>query len=355
MCNTPEEIRHTTSGSFTKRRDKIKSSSFEILSQKLVSEFYDKYDYKKYNGYRLIAIDGSVYTLPRTKETIKEFGDNVLSDSKKWIKAQVSHAADVLNNICVDQKIASYKTSEKTLLLEHLSNLCSDDLLLFDRGYYSFEVLKKLSDRNNKFCFRVKRKACKIITCFADSDDIDIETTINHEGECCHVRLTKVKLKGGEIEYLLTNLFDQKVFTTSELKILYHLRWGVEEQFKDFKHAIAIENFTGKKVNSVYQEFYGNSIYYNICMMTCTASVNKKLKRIKRKHKYKANKRSILAQMKLCVVRIFKNVSNLHEIALSIINNLVSEAVPIRNNRSYKREVTYKAKKKWSRNTNPIS
>ena len=47
-------------------------------------------------------------------------------------------------------------------------------------------------------------------------------------------------------------------------------------------------------------------------------------------------------------------VSNLHEIKLSIINNLVSEAVPIRNKGYDQRGVTCKAKKKRSRNTNPV-
>jgi hypothetical protein len=36
----------------------------------------------------------------------------------------------------------------------------------------------------------------------------------------------KVKLSTGEDEILLTNLFDQEVYTLDDLKELYALRWG---------------------------------------------------------------------------------------------------------------------------------
>lgn len=60
----------------------------------------------------MAAIVGSVYTFPRTPVTIKEFGDNVLSDAGKWIKTQVSFATDALNNICMDITIGAYKVAE---------------------------------------------------------------------------------------------------------------------------------------------------------------------------------------------------------------------------------------------------
>lgn len=79
----------------------------------LTKFYYANFNFKKYYGLRLIAIDGSVYTLPRNKKTIATFGENVLSDNRKSIKAQVTFAADVLNNICVAATIGAYKESEQ--------------------------------------------------------------------------------------------------------------------------------------------------------------------------------------------------------------------------------------------------
>lgn len=42
------------------------------------------------------------------------------------------------------------------------------------------------------------------------------------------VRMVKVLLDTGETEVLITNLYDTSLYTTEELKEVYHLRWGIE-------------------------------------------------------------------------------------------------------------------------------
>ncbi|MEZ5059652.1 MAG: hypothetical protein R2879_21685 [Saprospiraceae bacterium] len=59
----------------------------------------------------------------RNKETIKAFGDNVLSKGKTWVKAQISYATDVLNNICLDATINPYKTDERNLAKKSFKRL----------------------------------------------------------------------------------------------------------------------------------------------------------------------------------------------------------------------------------------
>jgi hypothetical protein len=39
-------------------------------------------------------------------------------------------------------------------------------------------------------------------------------------------------------------------------KELYYLRWGIEENYKRLKQWVEIENFSGKSVLSIQQDFY---------------------------------------------------------------------------------------------------
>jgi hypothetical protein len=69
------------------------------------------------------------------------------------------------------------------------------------------------------------------------------------------LRLVRVELDS-EVEVLITNLLDNERYPARGFKALYHLRWGVEENYKRLKMWVELENFTGKSVLSVKQDFY---------------------------------------------------------------------------------------------------
>lgn len=344
LYQIPEEVRRATSSSLTQCRAKINFSAFENATEQLTNFFYKNYYFKKYYGYRLIAIDGSVYTLPRTKETIATFGENVLSNNRKWIKAQVSFAADVLNNVCVGGVIGPYKQSEASQAFTLFDQLGDGNLYLFDRGYFGRSFLKKVVETGCQFCFRLQRNACKEVIEFIKSNKVDCIEYIKVEGERISVRLTKVILDSGEEEFLMTSLLDQENFSPRKLKALYHLRWGVEEQFKDMKYAICVENFIGKSPNSIKQEFFANILTYNISMMLCKPAIDRMSNKKKKKRKYKTNKRALLAKVKQCFVNLFYDIMNLGDRIEAIIKTVAKESVPIRENRKYNRGKTAKVK-----------
>lgn len=344
LHKVPEEIRQATASSFTQRRAKILFAAFADVADELANYFYSNFNYKKYYGYRLIAIDGSVYTLPRTMETIAEFGENVLSGSRKWIKAQVSFAADVLNNICAAATIGPYKQAEGLQALALMGKLGKGNLYLFDRGYFGRLFLRDVVNTGCQFCFRLQKNACREVVAFINSSKKDCIEYIEVEGERVKVRLTKVLLDTGEEECLMTSLFDTTTFTPKRLKALYHLRWGVEEQYKDMKYAICIENFIGKSPNSIKQEFYANILTYNLSMMLCKSIIDRMSNKKKKKRKYKTNKRALLAKIKQCFVSLFFTAKNVLETLGNIVTTVSKESVPIRENRKYERGKTAKAK-----------
>lgn len=342
-----KKLRFATVSSFCQQRIKISFKAFYQAIFELNRYYYSNFEYKTYHGFRLLAIDGSVYTLPSSKELIQEFGVNLFSSQQKWLKGQVSLAFDVLNNVCVDAKLAAYKVSERQQAIEHIEALDGNNLFLFDRGYFSKDILANLHKLNFQYCFRVSKNAHRAIVDFRKTEQKDIITTLKHDGYSIDVRLVKIKLKTGEIEILLTSLLNQNMFSRSELKKLYHMRWKVEEAYKDFKHALTSENFTGKKVNSVKQEFYARILMYNISMMTCKDGIDKLANKTSKKHNYQTNKRALLGLIKLEGTQIFFCDMETMKIKIkNIIKLAAQEAIPIRLDRQYNRLSTYKTKKK---------
>jgi len=356
IFNLPDAIRKVSASAFTQCRDKILFTAFLDVHRNLISYYYKHFRINKFHGYRLIAIDGSTFTLPKTKDMITEFGENVLSEHGKWLKAKVSFAADVLNNICVEAQIGAYKSSETAQAKDLINQLGNNNLYLFDRGYFTWDFFEHVVESGCQYCFRVKRNACQDVISFVRNQHknkwIDITTP---SGLMVKVRLAKVLLPTGEEEYLLTSLLDEKQFSLNKLKHLYHLRWGVEEQFKDIKHAISMENFTGKKVNSVKQEFYANILTYNLAMMMCKPIIDRQIrKNMKRTYNYKTNKRALLAKIKQCFVSLFYYPNIVLDTLNQLIKAVTLESVPIRKGRRYKRSKTYKAKLKFTRAYTPV-
>ena len=72
--------------------------------------------------------------------------------------------------------------------------------------------------------------------------------------EAIKIRLIKVPLDNGEMEALATSLLDAVRYPQEAFKSLYTLRWAVKEENE--KLWLEFENFSGKSVESVYQDLY---------------------------------------------------------------------------------------------------
>jgi hypothetical protein len=70
-------------------------------------------------------------------------------------------------------------------------------------------------------------------------------------------------LDTGEIEVLATSLI-APLIQRREFKTLYFLRWGVEGFFNLTKGRLNLENFTGKSVESVKQDYWSTIFITNV-------------------------------------------------------------------------------------------
>jgi hypothetical protein len=262
---------------------------------------------------------------------------------------------DVLNNIVIDSSINPNKTSERECVVNHLSQAGKNDLVLYDRGYVGFWVYALHVKHNHHFCMRAKTNQSLIVKDFIKSKKKEAIVTFHPNKssiETCKkkglpikplsLRLVRVDLPN-EVEVLITDLTDESKYDASIFKSLYHMRWGVEDNYKRLKQWAEIENFSGKSALSVLQDFYAKIVSTNITALMVMSSqkiVSKKTGC--HKLKYQINFAHALSKMKHHLVYLIrhahKNITcNIKQIVLYISQSI--EAV--RNGRSAPRNVKH--------------
>lgn len=248
--------------SFSTARKKIKVSAFievfklsvDVLSQSCKSTWH---------GFLVFAIDGTKIALPQDEVLLDHYGGTGANASSPT--AQGSILYDILNDIVYDAFIKPLSTDERTLAIMHIKNAFgtrSDKkvLIIFDRGYPSFELIKILEDMGIKYLMRVKTKFNNDIDAQKESDGY---VRLEKDGEFLDVRVVKFTLDSGELEMLITNVDDGRLGVNA-FKKLYFLRWPVETKYDLVKNKLQLENFTSLTIEGVEQDFYAVMYLTNV-------------------------------------------------------------------------------------------
>jgi len=79
--------------------------------------------------------------------------------------------------------------------------------------------------------------------------------TFTYNGKAYQVRVFNITLDSGEKEILVTNLRG-KYLKRREAGELYFRRWGIETKFRSLKSKLELENMSGRRPVTVYQDFW---------------------------------------------------------------------------------------------------
>lgn len=281
LSNSEFNIRQVTKGAFSQARAKLNPWAFQRLNQIATDTFYAEAEYHTWQGFRLLAVDGTRLVLPNHPTIIDHFGQHQFgpnADSPKSL-ALASVLYDVLNLISIDGQIDRYDSDERTLLLQHMDKLKKGDLLLLDRGYPCFWLLFLLQAKGIAFCVRLKENWWTQVNSFTKSDlqeqlvwfdlpkkDLDkLAEYPLYQHRRIQCRLVKVVLETGETEVLCTSLLDSNAYPVAVFGPLYHYRWQEEEAYKLFKCRAEVENFSGKTALAIQQDFFAKLFLMTLC------------------------------------------------------------------------------------------
>ena len=337
-----------TKSAFSQSRIKLKPEAFVDLNDTLVKGFYKDDDFDTWKGYRIVAIDGSTMNLPYSEEIVDYFSTVKTQTNTVLPICRISQCYDILNDIQINSVISPYETSEYEQAIEHIEKLCEHDIALFDRGYGALWLFLLLKERNINYVIRISRS---LFTDFWESND---NSRIERIDECSKesmaqlktfgiefkpykLRLVKVKLITGETEVLVTSLYSKTKYPDSVFKNLYALRWGIEGNYNHLKNHMELENFSGKSVCAIKQDFYANVFIENIrSLIAHDAQIEIEEKKQDSKYYYKVNRNLSIGFMKDEIIRLF--LSNDPDYIDKIIKLFTLEPVPIREGRHLERK-----------------
>jgi hypothetical protein len=328
---------------FSEARQKIKWEAFQEMFEFTAATFYKINEVQRWNGYRLSAVDGSKLALPNDQPLRKYFGGS--GANKESPTAQGSMLYDILNDVVMDALIEPIKTGEQAQAFEHIKHLQGmesfeggKELVIFDRGYASRGLIQELMDKEIDYLMRVRRKFSTAIDALGLGEhNIELERGKKR----IPVRVIKLELRSGETETLITSLTDRR-YGVEEFKQLYFKRWSIETKYDMVKKKLEIENFSGKLVDNIRQDFYAAMVLTNLAadfFREAQAEVEMEQEGQGNKYEYQVNVNHEIGVLKDRLVKtlIEENDKKRGEMFDEIIKLLKKRVIPIRPNRSLSR------------------
>jgi hypothetical protein len=248
-----------------------------------------------------LGVDGSKIILPNTSDIEKEFG-SVRTDNGRiegsYTSAMFECCYDVLNHLAIGVRLSKGDVYEVEEAKELLSVAKDSDLLIYDRGYCSYEFFCTLEQQKKQYLIRCPRNSFKVAKEFFSGKCVDAVRTLKAPRSKraafkalglpleIRVRFIAVILSTGETEVLITSVKDPTI-VPEDFKYLYGLRWGAETFFGTLKGRLSLENFTGLTAESVKQDFWSTILISNYETIV-TSDINEDFHKAKRQKVNKA-------------------------------------------------------------------
>lgn len=313
------DVETATSSAFVQQRSKILPSALEYLFKAFTNSFDN---YKTFNGYRLLAADGSKLNIAHNSEDTDTY-IKCQDNTKGFNVINLNALFDLCNKVYTDASIQPIrKLNENGALTDMVdkSPISGNVIVIADRGYESYNTFAHIQEKGWNYVIRIRDGESKCMasglelpSCEAFDKKIDLKLTRRQTKEIkanpeiykfmskcskfdflefkspnfypISFRVVRFKISDNTYETIITNL-DANEFSADKIKELYHMRWGIETSFRELKYAIGLINFHSKKVDHIAQEVFAKLTMYNFCeIITLNVVITHK----QRKHEYQVN------------------------------------------------------------------
>ena len=313
------DVETVTKSAFVQRRDKILPEAFVQLFHMFTNTIEHS---KRFDGYRLLAVDGSDLCIPFNPDDEDTHFPNG-PKAKGFNLLHLNAMYDLCSRFYVDALIQpGKKAAERQALVEMVdrSSITGKVIVIGDRGYENYNACEHITRKGWDYVIRIKDInsngiASGLLLPQKEVFDIDysLEMTRRNTKEIkadpirykfmpqnqifdylpagsketypFKFRILRFPISETTYEVIMTSL-DRNKFPLEKIRELYHMRWGIETSFRELKYAIGLSNFHAKKVAYILQEIYARLIMYNFCEAITTHVV---IHQSDRKHIYQVN------------------------------------------------------------------
>ena len=340
---------HVSPPAFCQARRKLSEQVFVALNASTVKRYRAGCGDQRWQGFRLLAVDGTTLRLPPGAALEKAFGAQCSGPT--LARASVLYALS--EELILDARVAAMCVCERELAIDHLQAAERGDLILYDRGYPAFWLFALHRAKQIDYCMRMPRGGFAEVDAFFASDAPSAVITLNASAqqrrdcrnqevsaEPLRVRLVRVRLKGGETEVLATSVLDAERIEDRMFAQLYFRRWGVEEGYKRLKCWAEIENFSARSLLGIRQDIHAKILAYNLASMLRNVAQRIATRLYEhRQRAYRVRGSSSLSVLKNNLVRlIFASPIDRQQFLEALLRQLTKAVDAVREGRSFPRD-----------------
>ena len=354
------ELMSVSNSALTHARGKLEASAFVDLNENAVLfHFYGpefESAVQRWRGRRLLAMDGSLIRLPSSPQLFEEFGEVAISNQHgkhdRYPQGRISVLYDVLNHIALEGHMVSSQQGEIELARKHLAQVKADDVILTDRGYAGYRWFGECLQKAQFIC-RCSCGSFAVVQELMARDEPGVSRTVKLRAPAeevaelkrlglpleLTVRFVTLRLSTGELEVLATSLLDEVLYPTDSFGEVYWKRWGVETFYGRLKGRLDLENFSGKTVKAVHQDFQATLFLSNLESVV-SAPVEAQLPdpaTAQQKYPVQVNKAVSFHALKYHVIELLASSAPLEEVLTKVEQWLLHNPVTVRKERKVTR------------------
>jgi len=200
-----------------------------------------------FGRWRLLAVDGTTWDVPDTPANERAFGRPTPSrGTSAWPQVQVVALAECGTHAVCDAGVWRHDASEHAGARRLLRSVGPGDLLTWDRGLHSFDLVVATRGRGAHLLGRVSASVQpEVVHTLRDGTQLarlrPAATRRRRAGEQALVRLITYTLDDptrpghGEVHRLVTSLLNPRVAPATALVEAYHARWEEELAFDELE------------------------------------------------------------------------------------------------------------------------
>ena len=356
-----------TASALSQRRAQIPPEVFRTVFTNFNSTCADN---NFFQGYRLLAVDGTAVNLPRNPKAPSFVQNDGIPKGVNQL--HVTPLYNILSRTFDDLVIQPEpKKDEIGALVDMLerNTFTQKTLIIADRGFESYNLIAHCLEKENAdFLIRVRqnysamREVAKLPMMELDCTIRPTITTTQTKEDKKNgyvflqvpkkskvgsktrrgrwdfpspypmkLRVCRFLLDNGEFETVATSL--PRSFSLDDIRELYHLRWGIETSFRDLKYTLGLVNLHGKSDAFAEQEIYASLTAFNFASRVCNEVVVRQPKN--GVYAYKVN-----FKMAVMLCKEFLRTPNAD--GETLLKEIARYTIPIRPNRQDERNLKVK-------------
>ena len=263
--------------------------------------------------YQLVACDGSAFSYTKYPQDADCYFPPDGKSSSGYNQAHVITLYDILSKRYCDAVIQPARLKNEYLamaqIVQRLSPSCGVPVFIADRGFASYNIFANVIERGFFFLIRADKKRFQAMlgSDYPQQPSFDIHITriltrstsikkrLHPElgslyryicnnvpfdfieprsgiEYTMHLRALRFSINANSYENIITNLPDD-IFTLENIKDLYHLRWDIENSFREFKYILGAGRFHSRKFKFICMEIWARMVLYNFCSTITTGSI----------------------------------------------------------------------------------